>query len=132
MNLLLTWLTTEGNYSRYEGGDGQKGETKIALAKDLSQMMTKSGCIIERTPKQIANKINELVRSYRDAIASKNSTGQQHLSDEDMENAVFGICKYFNELDTILHDRPSTEPLLTNKVSESLSTKKHLVMLEMI
>lgn len=79
MNLLLTWLTTEGNYSRYEGGDGQKGETKIALAKDLSQMMTKSGCIIERTPKQIANKINELVRSYRDAIASKNSTGQQHL-----------------------------------------------------
>ena len=86
--------------------------------------MTKSGCIIERTPKQIANKINELVRSYRDAIAFKNSTGQQHLSDEDMENAVFGICKYFNELDPILRDRPSTEPLLTNKVSESLSTKK--------
>jgi hypothetical protein len=86
-----------------------KEETKIALAKDLSQLMTKSGCIIERTPKQIANKINELARSYHDAIALfKNSTVQQYLSDEDMENAVFGICKYFNELDLILYGRPST------------------------
>jgi hypothetical protein len=77
--------------------------------------MMHSGCIVERDPKQIANKINELVRQYRDAIAFKNSTGQQHLSEEDMENAVFGICKYFNELDPILRDHPSTNPLLTNK-----------------
>jgi hypothetical protein len=32
-----------------------------------------------------------------------------------MDNAVFGICKYFNELDPILHDCPSTTALLTNK-----------------
>jgi hypothetical protein len=61
---------------------------------------------VERDPKQIANKINELVRQY--AIALKNGTGQQHPSEDDMEKAVFDICKYFNELDPILHDYPST------------------------
>jgi hypothetical protein len=32
-----------------------------------------------------------------------------------MDNAVFGICKYFNELNLILCDCPSTTALLTNK-----------------
>jgi hypothetical protein len=115
MNIFLSWLTTEGNYSQYKGGDGNKGETKIAIAKELSLKIVHSSCIVERDPKQIANKINKLVWQYRDAIAFKNSTGQQHLSEDDMENAVFGICKYFNELDPILCDCPSTTALLTNK-----------------
>jgi hypothetical protein len=51
----------EGNYSRYKGGGGNKGETKIAIAKELSLKIAHSGCIVERDPKQIANKINKLV-----------------------------------------------------------------------
>jgi hypothetical protein len=92
--------------------NGNKGETKIAVAKELSLMIMPSGCTVKRDPKQIANKINKLVRQYRDAIAFKNSTGQQHMSD-----AVYGICKYFKELDPILHDHPLAIPLLTNKQS---------------
>jgi hypothetical protein len=74
MNIFLSWLTTEGNYSQYKGGDGNKGETKIAIAKELSLKIVHSSCIVERDPKQIANKINKLVWQYRDAIAFKNST----------------------------------------------------------
>jgi hypothetical protein len=44
------------------------------IAKELSLKIAHSGCIVERDPKQIANKINELVQQYRDAIAFKNST----------------------------------------------------------
>ncbi len=61
MNILISWLTAEGNYSQYKGGDGNQGETKITIAKELSLKMMHSGCVVERDPKQIANKISELV-----------------------------------------------------------------------
>jgi hypothetical protein len=81
----------------------QKGETKILLR-----------IINEGAPKLIAKKINELLWSYQDANAFKNSTGQQQVSDEDMENAVFSIWKYLNNFDPFF-DSPSTKPLLTYK-----------------
>jgi hypothetical protein len=61
MNILLAWLTTEGNYNRYKGGEGNNGETKIVNTEELSLKIAHSGCIVERDPKHIANKINELV-----------------------------------------------------------------------
>ena len=124
MNILITWLTTQGNYSRYKGGDGQKGETKMGIAKDIASTMKERGCIADRAPKQIVNKVNELVRSYRDAVAFKIGTGQSHMSSEDMDNAVFGMCKYFSALDLILRERPSTQPLLTNKGREESAVKE--------
>jgi hypothetical protein len=69
MNILLSWPTTEGNYSQYKGGYRNKGETKIVIAKELNLKILHSGCIVMRDPKQIANKINKLVWQYRDAIA---------------------------------------------------------------
>jgi hypothetical protein len=57
-------------------------------------------------------------------VAFKIGTGQSHMSSEDMDNAVFGMCKYFSALDSILRERPSTQPLLTNKGREESTVKE--------
>lgn len=57
-------------------------------------------------------------------MAFKTGTGQSHMSLEDMDNAVFGMCKYFSDLDPILCDCPSTQPLLTNKGSKESAEKE--------
>jgi hypothetical protein len=47
MHILIEWLTHPGNYSRYCGGGGQKGETKSAIATEISAVIKEAGCTIE-------------------------------------------------------------------------------------
>lgn len=110
IKVLVRWMGEEGNYNRLKGGEGQKGETKQALAVEISNRIKEAGCVVNRDPKAILSKINELVRQYKEAIRVKNSTGQGNN-----QEMILKLCPFFAELDPILADRPSTKPLLTNK-----------------
>jgi hypothetical protein len=106
LSVILNWLTTPGNYSRYMGGAG--GETKLAVAGEILVKIREAGIKVNRNNDSIIKKITELVKSYKDAHHIKNQTGQS------MEN-VHAACKYFDVLDPILGCRPSIQPIMTNK-----------------
>jgi len=39
MAVMIDWLTTDGNYSRWRGGDKQNGTTKMGIANEISQII---------------------------------------------------------------------------------------------
>ena len=110
LKILLDWLTTHGNYSRFSGGVG--GETKLAVAGEIRKKIEDAGIVANRTADSIITKIYELVSSYKQAHHIKNQSG------ETMEN-VYAACKYFDVLDPILGSRPSIQPRLTNKTARA-------------
>jgi hypothetical protein len=108
LQVLLDWISTPGNYNRFTGGAGQKGETKLTVAVEIQNNIQKAGIVVNRSTDSIIHKIKELVTTYKEAHRVKNQTG------ESME-AVYAACKYYDILDPILGSRPSVKPLLTNK-----------------
>jgi len=106
--VLLDWLSTPGNYNRFTGGVGQKGETKLTVAVEIQNKIQKAGIVVNRSTDSIIHKVKELVTSYKEAHRIRNQTGQS------MDN-VYAACKHFDILDPILGSRPSVKPLLTNK-----------------
>jgi len=110
LQILLDWITTAGNYSRFTGGVG--GETKLTVAGEIRNKIQSAGIVANRTPESIITKIYELVNSYKQAHHIKSQTG------ESMEN-VYAACKYFDALDPILGSRPSVQPRVTNKTIEA-------------
>jgi hypothetical protein len=43
MDVLLTWLMEEGNYSHYKGGDGQNGEKKDTILSQIVALLHAEG-----------------------------------------------------------------------------------------
>lgn len=108
LQVLLDWMTIPGNYNRFTGGTGQRGETKQTVAVEIQNKIKAAGIVVNRSTDSIIHKIKELVSSYKAAHQVKHQTGQS-------TEAVYATCKYFDALDPILGSRPSTKPLLTNK-----------------
>ena len=48
MAVIIDWLTKEGNYNRWSGGDRQKGMTKLGIANEISQIIKDKGISSER------------------------------------------------------------------------------------
>lgn len=123
LQVLLDWMTTPGNYNRFTGGAGQRGETKQTVAVEIQQKIKTAGIVANRSTDSIIHKIKELVSSYKEAHQLKRQTGQS-------TEAIYAVCKFFDVLDPILGSRPSIKPLITNKdivdgkiVSETRATK---------
>ncbi|KAF1785365.1 hypothetical protein GQ600_1493 [Phytophthora cactorum] len=68
LRVLLDWLTTEGNYNKWRGGDKQSGETKAVLAAQISTLIHEKGITHLRKPKDTITKISQLEQSFRDAV----------------------------------------------------------------
>ncbi len=117
----MDWLTAQGNYHRFKGGHGQRGETKKSLAVEISNLLEEAGVLVKREPSTIITKIQEIVKSFRDEHQYKHQTGHGTADKSLLEKEVYGICKHYDALLPILGDRPSTKPLLTNKSMHSNS-----------
>lgn len=115
LQVLLDWMTTAGNYSRFTGGAGQRGETKQSIAVEIQNHIRESGIVVNCTTDSIIHKIKELISSYKDAHKVKHMTGQGIVDKDEIDDEVYGICKYYDLLDPILGDRPAIKPRLTNK-----------------
>lgn len=62
MDVLLDWLTTEGNYAEYCGANGNKGKTKTQHHKELCILIKKLKPESDRSEKDVENKITSLER----------------------------------------------------------------------
>ena len=74
LSILLDWLTTATNYTKFRGGDATCNKKKTAHAKDMLMSMKAAG-IHHRTVKTILEKINDLEGKYRKASDWLANTG---------------------------------------------------------
>ncbi|KAI7942128.1 hypothetical protein MJO28_012155 [Puccinia striiformis f. sp. tritici] len=114
MQILLDWLTTEGNFERWRG-DIQGGLTKEALAAEIITIYAENG-IHHRNNKDVRSKIQELQDSYSKACDWLRNTGEG-IRDEDIANGTHNIrdgilkrCKYYDHLDEVMGSRAFTNP----------------------
>jgi hypothetical protein len=112
MSILLSWWTTEGNYSKYRGGKDQSGKTKEAYWQMLSQMIKDEGVLVERSAQSIGSKIIRMESMYKEASDWLAQTGQGVLAEGgDVTDAVQKRCPFFYIIEPIMCDRPSIKPL---------------------
>jgi hypothetical protein len=116
MKILVDWMTTEGNYSRYRG-KGNNGVTKLQFATQSAEKMARETMSTERNAKQVMDKISWIEDSFRSAhefATSQTGAGIQERDGEaTFQDAVRRKCSMYYELVDIMVDRASTEPKAT-------------------
>jgi hypothetical protein len=88
-NILLNWLRTPGNYSKYRGHGGN-GKNKKDIANEVTKLCLAAGTVKERLPIAVISKISGLEKMYRKASDFASNTGVGVLAND-------GKAK-FNEL----------------------------------
>ncbi|ETP01272.1 hypothetical protein F441_21460 [Phytophthora nicotianae CJ01A1] len=100
VDVILKWITTEGNLQRW-CGDTVGGNTKKA-------------CITGRTYKGVLQKINDIQDSYNKAADLKRQSGEG-IPDEDeakiFHDKLVSICKHWDILDPVFHNLASAKPV---------------------
>jgi hypothetical protein len=115
LSILLDWLTTEGNYTRWRGGDKHSGETKTVLASQIAARISASGVGTIRKPKDIVTKISQLEQSFRDAIDFLSNTGAGITDETSLQQAIERRCPHYDTLKDVMADRASSQPLMTTE-----------------
>jgi hypothetical protein len=116
MKILLDWMTTQGNYSKYCGKDNNGVRKQHFAAKLATKMSNETSS--ERNAKQVQEKIWQLEESFREAhtfATSETGAGiQSEQGNDTFQDIVKRKCPYYYELCDIMADRSSTEPKATN------------------
>ena len=117
MNILMEWLTEEGNYSRFRGKDN-RGTRKLAYGIQLSNKMKAAGCRVHRSPEAVVKQIQEIEKKFIKAHDWANNTGQgvkERDGEQTFENLVRSRCKWYYELVPIMADRSKAKPKATTE-----------------
>ncbi|KAG9398320.1 hypothetical protein AC1031_014660 [Aphanomyces cochlioides] len=114
MDVLISWISNESNYVRWRGGDKHSGATKASLANEIVRLMIKNG-INNRNAKDIIAKISSIESSYREAREWREHTGQGIDDEDSINKEIKRRCPYFFEMDDVMRDRASTQPLATSE-----------------
>ena len=114
---LMDWLTTEGNYAAYSGATkSNNGTSKAAFHKQIAITIKEKVPDSEWDAKDVENKVNLLEAQFRKASDWKNCTGQGIDDPGSVEEYLKKLCRYYNELEPVMGDRPNAKPLFTNEV----------------
>ena len=65
MAVIIDWLTNDGNYSHWRGGDKQNGATKVGITNEISWLNKDKGITVERPGRDIHVRINHLEQQFR-------------------------------------------------------------------
>jgi hypothetical protein len=124
MKILLDWILTEGNYSRYRGKNND-GTRKVEFANEIARLMNENTKSV-RTGKSVICKIANIEERFRLAYVYANSTtGQGVLAEHGeitFEDSVKRRCPYYFELLPIMADRSGTEPRIINTNPSALES----------
>ncbi|DBA00697.1 TPA: LOW QUALITY PROTEIN: hypothetical protein N0F65_003626 [Lagenidium giganteum] len=110
LSVLLDWISTEGNYDRYRGGDGHNGATNNAAARESVRLISEKGIRTVRKPKDVIFKIRPLAQSYRKAMDDLNASGSGITDEESIRHFILARCPHYDSLKNVMADRPSTDP----------------------
>lgn len=116
-NILLKWLLTEGNYTRFRGNDNH-GKRKLAYGLQISLKMKEAGCRVERSGEAVVKKIQEIEGKFIKAHDWAHNTGQGVRERDGMETfqeLVRQRCKWYFELEPIMADRSKARPKATTE-----------------
>ncbi|KAG1691646.1 hypothetical protein DVH05_026809 [Phytophthora capsici] len=108
VDIILKWITTAGNLQRWRG-DTAGGKTKKVLAAEIADLIKKAGIT-----GRFLQKVNGLQDSYNKAAGIERQSDEGIL-DKDEEKTfhdkLVSICKYWDTLEPIFHDRASSKPI---------------------
>mmetsp|Transcript_48919 Transcript_48919/g.57146 ORF Transcript_48919/g.57146 Transcript_48919/m.57146 type:complete len:410 (-) Transcript_48919:149-1378(-) len=113
LSVLMNWLTTEGNYSRWRGGDKFSGVTKKTLATSIVNMIHDQ-VGVQRNQKHVINKITTIESGYRAASDWLGATGAGVECQISVKEYVMKLCPFFYDLQDVMEDRASTKPLFSS------------------
>ena len=65
MSVIIDWLTTDGNYTRWRGSDKQNGTSKAGITNELSQLIKDKGITVDRAGRDVHVRINRLETQFR-------------------------------------------------------------------
>jgi hypothetical protein len=113
--LLIEWMTTGNNYSRYRG-NRKDGKSKNRLHDQIADLLNEKGVLVKRTSKSVANKIGYIERNFRIAHdwAGATGVGVQENDPAKFEEVVKSKCQYYYDLLDVMKDRASGRPPYTN------------------
>ncbi|KAE8965687.1 hypothetical protein PR001_g28651, partial [Phytophthora rubi] len=114
LSVLIDWITDGDNYDRYRGGEEQNGETKVALAEQVSRLISFKGIKTMRSAKDITSKISSLESSYRAAVDWLAATGQGVKDESTLRQRILERCPEYYLLYETMNSRISTRAQLLN------------------
>jgi len=94
MAVIIDWLTKEGNYNRWRGGNKQDGTKKQVIANEISQIIRDSRITADRQGQDIHIKINCLEQQFRAVTDWLNQTGAGVTCEENIRVTVKHRCPY--------------------------------------
>ncbi|MGH3056007.1 MAG: hypothetical protein ACRDL7_13620, partial [Gaiellaceae bacterium] len=113
--ILIDWLTTEGNYSRYKGGDKFSGQRKGMIAKSIAEEVMPSKGITHRTAADVYSKISAIEGQFRRAVDFLDNTGSGVQDEASLMACVKDRCPLYYELVDVMGDRAASTALCTNE-----------------
>ncbi|KAL3927281.1 MAG: hypothetical protein SGARI_005367 [Bacillariaceae sp.] len=118
MEVLMDWITTEGNHAECCGCTGNKGKSKSQFQKELS-LLIKAKTGADRTDKQVENKINTIERQFKKASDWLANTGAGLDDPGSIKTYVLKLCPVYYDVEAVMSERPNARPLATNEDSDS-------------
>jgi hypothetical protein len=125
LDVLVEWMTEEGNYNRYKGGPGQKGENRNTILGQIELLM-KNNFLEHRKKDSIGAKISNIEGQFRDVYSFLNKTGQglgngTAVGDEadNLKATMLKICPLYYKLKDIMQDRPTLNAKVTTSSLDS-------------
>ena len=121
LKLLIDWLTTGENWTKYKGKNNN-GKSKLQYSKEIASVINSHGVKEERTADQVRVKIDSIERAYKEADVWVNRTGVG-VKEEDVDNFEDIVrtkyCQFYFELEPIFKDHASIRPKLTSNELDS-------------
>ena len=121
--ILMEWLLTPGNYARYRGKNNEETK-KSQYALQIAALINAENVKVNRTAKDVINKIQYLEKSFKSAWDYANSVTGAGVREDDPETFEAKLeekCYYYTDLLPIMGDRSGNNPGINSDLLDNSS-----------